>query len=221
MRHTGKKQLFLQILLCSSVLLSFSRSGIATCILLMAVRALPSLLQRRSVRAGPLLVLISAAAVACFYSDTSLYFFKRLFYFFEDDSAYLRWNTFQHGWSHFVQYPLLGMGYNFLANPVHNQGIILTVDSSLLHTLIDFGLIPCLFLLIGGVVWSLNRFALYKETPLYAIFKEFFIYTLIIAIFSSLFYNILYYQFWLIPIVAIFVYLSENYQNVFANCIST
>lgn len=110
-----------------------------------------------------------------------------------------------------MAHPLFGVGYNYLALYMEEYNSLSSVDSSPLATLINFGTIPCLGITLVFFIWALKglrRFA-QKEELLSKFFRWFLCYTIIVLFFSSQFNNILYYQFWLLPVISIFSFLNE------------
>ena len=191
----GKKLLFFFFL--ASILLTFSRSGIATCLALL-------LLQMRKL---PILLVLGILA-SCFYFDECMIFLERLVHLAEDESALARLDTFREGLQFFWQHPFFGVGYHYLAPLFFLEFGRLAPDSSLLITLIDFGLIPTLLFALYGVYWSIRQF--HKKQP--RLFFWLYIYLLLCIFFTSQFNNLLYFQYWLIPMIALFTFLNRS-QN--------
>jgi hypothetical protein len=209
LRYTKQKSTIIKFLFFSSLLLTFSRSGILTYVLLLIVLHGKEWIHRLPVRTKPVLLLLGGLGCCLLFSDALVHFLSRLIYLFHDDSAYCRWVSFQAGWDYFGRSPLFGMGYHFLSRTLVDGTRLSTLDSSILQSLVNFGLIPSLCLAVVFLIWAVNRFALYGGTGYEKIFRDFFYYVMIVILFSSLFNNILYYTFWLIPIVAIFVFIYE------------
>lgn len=204
----GKRITFSLIFM--SILLSFSRSGIATAALILILMGVFHWIHQRRPRWGQLflgITLVAAlAAVLAIYSNEFNYFVDRLLHISQDNSAHARLLTFQKGAQFFWHYPFFGVGYNYLSQLLQNEMGILSLDSSLLSTLVNFGLIPCLAFLLWGVYWSVNSFK-QKSHP---VFSWLYIYLLICIFFTSQFNNLLYYQYWMIPMIALFTYLQRS-----------
>ncbi len=193
-----RKKRLLFLLFLASILLTFSRSGIATCLvlLLLQMRKLPVLL-------------ILGIFISCFYFHELMVFFERLIHFTEDESAIARLDTFRAGFQFFWQHPFFGVGYHYLAPLFVWEFGRLAPDSSLLITLIDFGLIPTLLFAFYGIYWSIRQFQKIRS-PYRALFFWLYIYLLLTIFFTSQFNNLLYYQYWLIPMIALFTFLTRS-----------
>ncbi|MDN3507244.1 MAG: O-antigen ligase family protein [Simkaniaceae bacterium] len=189
----GKKFLFWCFL--ASILLTFSRSGIATCLVLLLFQ----------VRKLPVLIFLLLCA-SCFYFEELMVFFERILQLGSDPSALARLETFQTGLQFFWQHPFFGVGYHYLSPLFFLEFGRLSPDSSLLITLIDFGLIPTLFFFAAGLYWTIQQFHK-KRGPL---FYWLFFYAVICLVFTSLFNNLLYFQYWLIPMIALLGATHEN-----------
>ncbi|NGX39155.1 MAG: hypothetical protein KR126chlam1_00477 [Chlamydiae bacterium] len=211
----------LALLIFSSILLSWSRSGIATALFLMggmsigALSRLSSLsIDLKRLTAGGLylgLLLISPFI----FSEEWAIFLSRTFGMFDDPSAYARLQTFQEAWPYLSAHPFFGNGYNYFAALLREEVGILAPDSSMLLTLGNFGAIPTLFFLFFGGIWSVRRGFFQPKKNIFPMNLYFwlYIYMLVCILFTSQFNNLLYYQFWLIPIIAIFTYL-DRYQDI-------
>jgi O-antigen ligase len=163
-----------------SILLTFSRSGIATACLLLVPLYRPRLL---FVGLSLLLLL--------YFQDELLYFLNRTLHLFDDPSTQARLYTFQEGLAQFLKRPLFGIGYNYLP---------LSVDSSLLVTLLCFGAVPTLAL-----------FSLLFLIPLGSkIERSLYFYLMICILFTAQFNNLLYYPYWLITMIALFTLLQRT-----------
>ncbi|MBS0628719.1 MAG: O-antigen ligase family protein [Verrucomicrobia bacterium] len=198
LKEKKMKHQILFFLFLASVFLSFSRSGIATCILMFAF----SFLRQKKIQWVPLLFI----PLLLIYSNECLYLLNRLLHIGDDPSALARLLTFQQGLKIFSQYPLFGTGYNYLSLLLQKETGILSLDSSPLSTLVNFGLIPCLAFFFCGFVWTLRAFRK-DRSPL---FSWLYLYLLLSIFFTSQFNNLLYYQYWLVPMIALFTYLQRR-----------
>lgn len=207
----------LSFLFFLSIIITWSRSGIAACLMLIVVAKMIQLYTNafHAKRFIGLVFLIPLLGGSLFFFSTEFHiFWDRFVHILDDGSAYARWITFQSGLKYFVQYPFFGMGYNYLSPFVLEELGILAIDSSLLLTLINFGLIPSLLFALAGVFWTLRRFPrffrLKEEYPLLLqAFSWLYVYMLISVLFTSQFNNLLYYQFWLVPMITLFTYLDR------------
>lgn len=195
-----KNVLFLAIL--ASIVLTFSRSGIVTCLMLLG-------LQRKKL---PFVFLVGLLATLCF-SQEIFHFFHRMIDLCSDESALARLDTFKTGLQFFWHHPFFGVGYHYLAPLFFLEFGRLAPDSSLLITLIDFGLIPTLLGLSYAVFWSVRQFGKLRA-PYRILFFWLYTYTVICIIFTSQFNNLLYYQYWLIPVIVLFTFIDRiQYEN--------
>ncbi len=201
-KRMGHQILFF-LFLCS-ILVTFSRSGIATCMLLLMMMGIVQSIRQKSIQWSHLLFIALLVGMLIVYSKECLYFFNRLLHVGEDPSALARLFTFQQGLTIFWHYPFFGTGYNYLSLLLQNETAILSLDSSSLSTLVNFGLIPCLIFLLCGLLWSIRAF---KSRP-HPLFSWLYVYLAISIFFTSQFNNLLYYQYWLIPMIALFTYLQ-------------
>jgi len=189
----GKKLLFWLFL--ASILLTFSRSGIATCLALLVFQ----------MRKLPILFVLLLFA-SCFYFEDLMIFFERFVELKSDPSALARLDTFQTGLKFFWHAPFFGVGYHYLSPLFFLEFGRLAPDSSMLITLIDFGLIPTLAFIAYSLFWSIQQFH-QKRGPL---FFWLFLYTVLCIFFTSQFNNLLYYQYWLIPMIALFTFTTRQ-----------
>jgi hypothetical protein len=190
-----RKKNILFFLFLASILLTFSRSGIATCLALL-------LLQMRRL---PILLLLGVT-LSCFYFNDWMVFIERIAHFTTDPSALARAETFQTALQFFWKHPFFGIGYHYLAPLFFLEFGRLAPDSSLLITLIDFGLIPTLLFALYGIYWSIRQFHKKQQT----VFSWLYIYLLLCILFTSHFNNLLYYQYWLVPMIALFTFLNRS-----------
>lgn len=203
MRHQ-KPYFALSLLFFLSILLTFSRSGIAAALLVILAGASLQIKKThfKLLRFLPLLLFLGLPFL---FSQEFAYFTSRLVHFLDDPSAQNRFATFQFGISTFLEHPLFGIGYNYLPHFLKEESHLMGIDSSFLTTLLTFGLIPTLAFATYGVIWTVKKWR--RFTPL---FKWLYFYLLISILFTSQFNNLLYYQFWLIPVIALFVYENRH-----------
>jgi O-antigen ligase len=216
------RYLLISLIIVLSILLSSSRSGIATlfAVLLLALFQVSSHLLKKgtfSRRFGAILpiLLVSVVALSPIYIEPINRAVQRIIQ--PDESAQVRLRSFETGQELFALSPILGLGYNYLA--VHAEELrdgLSSVDSSPQATLINFGILGT-FLIGLCIGW----FFLKLYTQLRSVYEPvrqnyrlvlWYLngYVLVIVIFSSQFNNVLYYPFWLFPIVALYTYLWLN-----------
>lgn len=200
-----------------SFLFTWSRSGMATLFVLIfyllyvrLAKVSPFLFGRKVLFVGCLGV-ISIVMIFTWRFNDATYFFSRLIGFTVDKSAIGRWDSFKSGLEILFQHPVLGVGYNYLKNHISTGHS--SIDSSILSTFTNFGLpASSLFVCVFVIYWYKFKrsceIVKTKNREIYLVGNMYSVYLLTVIIFSSLFNNILYYQFWLIPMVAIYTYLS-------------
>ncbi len=191
----SRSKKILASLFALSILLTFSRSGIATLILLTVfhLRKIPY-------------ILIGAAIVTFFFWEELGVRFLEIG---QDPSAFARLETFRDGVDLFWEHAFFGFGYHYMAPIFFEEWGRLSPDSSLLITLVDFGLLPTLAFALYGTFWSLKHFQK-KQDPL---FRPLYFYLIICIFFTSQFNNLLYYPYWLIPMIALFTYLTGRSEG--------
>lgn len=201
-----------------SIFLTWSRSGIATLFMLLAclaydyISSIRFFLIRTKILFGVFVGFVAASSIVLFRSYDATFFFLRLSGLKGDGSAFSRWNSLKTGLEIFGQHPMFGVGYNYLRKYLA-EGSHSSIDSSVLSTFANFGLVvSMLFVCVFVVYWYKFRKSIevirIKNRELYVVGGIYSVYLLIVVCFSSLFNNILYYQFWLVPMVAIYTYLS-------------
>ncbi len=211
-------------LISLSIFCSFSRSGIGTYIFLFAILTFIDRLNVKfySLRKYSFLILgIFASAILLLgvlrYDELS-FFLHRSINIKQEHSALSRLNSFKFGVELVEEFPLLGVGYNYLSDKINeglNEGVVGwgSLDSSMLTILATFGLVISFLFFLLFVVWSWFSFVRFRSVSqgsdeLYNCFRSYYIYLLVVIFFSSHFNNILLYPFWLMPIVSMFTYFS-------------
>jgi len=191
-----KRHLLLAGLILLSILLTWSRGGIASCALVLTLAALskrPTLSFRRIVFFGGASLLLVTGVFL--YAEPFLVFARRLIYLFDDPSAHCRYKSILYGVHFFQQAPFFGVGYNFLPQLLLEEFGFIGIDPSWLFTLATFGLVPTLAFgaFIGYQILSRKK----SLPPLFAIYLGVSIF------FSCWFVNLWYYPYWLIPMIAL------------------
>jgi hypothetical protein len=197
------------LLISLCILLSWSRSGMATALLLM----IPLFFYLPKRHRAPLILLALLCLASLFFTEVGRTFLDRLLHFQKDPSALARAESLQWGIHYLKQHPFFGVGYNFLNSAAFKEAHLYALDSSLLLALNCFGCLPTLAALFCGGIWLHNhRVALSKKKDrnLTALSNCLLYYIGIIFLFTSLFNNILFYQYWLIPTLALVVYCNAS-----------
>ncbi|MBS0628396.1 MAG: O-antigen ligase family protein [Verrucomicrobia bacterium] len=190
-----------------SVLLTWSRSGLALLALLLGFKGFVFLNKRKITRKGIVLTgffLFFVTFYIGIYWEEMAIFLERTFHFFEDESALCRLRTFQFGLDLLAKYPLFGVGINFLYRYAVEEIGLNSVDSSLLSLLVQIGIIPFLILILysGYKIFALKKalFSFRKiELKMPYFLSWFFFYGLGVVFFASQFNNLLFYPFWILP----------------------
>lgn len=208
--HLGKEKpryRFLSYLFFVSILLTWSRSGIATLFFLLMWLIVKErfLVQNKPFVLKQCLVYFSLFAPLLFFYKEMKVFFSRICHIREDPSAYCRLETFEMGMEYFFQRPYFGYGYNFISKHLQENYLQLNIDSSPILTVLNFGLLPSLCFLFGGGIWFITN--IHHPHPL---FRTLLFYLAVCIFFTSQFNNLLYYQFWLVPMIALFTYLIRE-----------
>ncbi len=210
--------LFSTLFLLSGIL-TLSRSGIfvigiCLCfIMLRESRLLTKILIKKKSALLVLAVSFIGFAIALYRLPEFSRFLIRVIYITDDPSAAARWANFVQGFVILKEHVFFGMGYNYLMKAFTERTDMYCVDSSMLFSLINFGSIPFAvffsFLAYSYMqfVRSMSRWK--RENPAFrCLMADFHLYILLIVFFASFFNNVLYYNFWLIPMLTICFYLS-------------
>ena len=224
---TGKKRYqLLSYLFLLSGLLTWSRSGLALLLALLAFKGWALLQRGKMTQKGIFLLgffsLFFLFFIGIYFEEMKI-LWERTLYFFEDESALCRLRTFQFGLDLLAEYPLFGVGINFLYRYAIEGIGLNSIDSSLLSLLIQIGVIPFLLLSMYGGYKALflpkaSRLWRKKEEKTPYFFSWFLFYGLGVVVFSSQFNNLLFYPFWILPfgVIAIFLmkYIGlEDYES--------
>lgn len=219
------KRYFWAVCFFISVLFTWSRSGITTFVLLLCVlfflgKAITGQ-EKLNLRKWKIFGLCGAVFLILipYFSEEISIFCNRFFYLSEDASALNRLESFKMGLHYFLIHPFFGWGFDYFAKAFWEETNMTAIDSSVLFTLINFGLIPFLCFLFIGIYLFFNHFFQIlsikdKNAFLMKAFFWLYIYLLIIVLFTSQFNHIIYYQFWLIPFIALFTFL-ENWRKIY------
>jgi O-antigen ligase len=206
------------LMIIVSLLLSSSRSGIATLLavfLLILFQVGKYLLRhhtfsRRLAVLFPL-ILLGAVSLSPVYIEPVLRAWQRIVEL--DASAQVRFDSFALGQELFSIAPVFGLGYNYLVIYAERARGLSSLDSSVQATLINFGILGTSILAFNLSWYFLKCYrALRKHLPslrtkLHLTLWYLNGYVLISVLFTSQFNNLLYYQFWLIPVVALYAYV--------------
>lgn len=165
-----------------------------------------------------MLIILSLPIVFLISFDTVYVLFARTAGIQQDASAMVRLTSFTDGLSILEQYPFFGIGYNYLSLKMFAMRGLSSVDSSVLSTLINFGIVPTLAFIVflffkmknfSNKINSLEKSCAIDRPAAY-IMRAFLMYVLVCIIFASQFNNLIYYQYWLFPVVM----LSEFFATI-------
>lgn len=220
LQRTGYIALFL--LMVVALLFSFSRSGISLALLAFAcvfgLRALSMMTQFQSRNLGvrPLhvyLLLLSPfliMALAVIFESQLERVIERFTTTRDDSSALSRLKAFDTGMELIAQHPLLGHGYNFAIRFLFKDGT--KVDSSLQMVIMSYGFIGSLVTLVAGGIWTWVVAGKLRQLPSpepYQLFRKLIIYTALTLLWAGHFNQIVFYPFWLLPVLALFFYFDQ------------
>lgn len=129
----------------------------------------------------------------------------------DDASALARLISFKFGIDIFSQNVILGVGYNYLSLFTEKFNDMTSIDSSLLSLLINFGIVLSTIIILATFyffrkIWSNTKFYRAGDIHLQNFLSQFFFYVILVVIFASQFNNLIFYQFWLFPIIIISTY---------------
>ncbi len=216
-----RRYFFYRFLFLLSGFLTWSRSGIVVLVALMSYRGISYLMRGCFTKQGVLwgggtFLFFVILSILC--REHFFLFLQRIVHLFEDDSALCRLETFQFGVALWEQFPLFGLGINFLYPYTKEWFGLNSLDSSLLSLLVQIGTIPFFFLMLYGVVKSISMIPLHlhwkssqKKSPYF--FSWFCFYGGVSVIFASQFNNLLFYPFWILPFGVIFLYVCKSIQK--------
>ena len=228
-RKTGQyRYLVLCMVTVLSIVFSISRSGLATACLLLAFIGMQSLwrsFSKRKLRSSMLffipLLLFATVLTSPLYVDDVVRIIERTRNVADDPSALARVASFRFGWEVFAEHPVLGVGYNYLSSYTLAVGTLSSVNSSPQAILVTFGLLLSSVLLGLLTIWVLRLYSALRKVQsrekgayLSDVFTLFLLYLLVSMAFTSQFNNLLFYQFWLVPTVALGTYLSLWFKRV-------
>lgn len=227
------KMLCLLVFFSICLFLTFSRSGIVSFLLLVFIYVLlyfiKSIFYTKRVKINSLYMVALLSIVGLIMLPGFVFlFFDQIFArlsnpIIEDGSGLLRLESLLLGINSIMENPLFGVGYNYgyivsegRTLVSEHSGVQSGFDSSILTIIVNFGLIPSIFLFffIIKAIKSLNTNN--QDILLYWIPLK--IYLFVVVIFYSQLNNILFFQFWLIPIIALCTYmylisLNKNDSN--------
>lgn len=143
------------------------------------------------------------------YADIA---FERFRFTFDDDlSAYARWESFQTGLDLLAQEPVLGYGYNFSLYSLQHLGRG-GFDSSLESFAVNYGLLICLLMVIFLIHWWFRISNRLKRNganhDLRSLWNLLILYIVLTLGSAGNFNQILFFSFWIVPIVALIAYVE-------------
>ena len=203
-----------------SVVLTGSRSGIATLAAVVGVFALSGaahLITKRRVKRS--LLVVVPAALFLFALASPVYLgaltrtWSRIAEVSTDASAQARFSSFELGFDLFAEQPFFGVGYNYLLIYAQESRGLTSLDSSLQVILVNFGAVGTLFIAALVISWGVTLWRRLRKsqecTFARRCLRYFLLYLFVIVAFASQFNNVLFYQFWLFPVLALAAYLMR------------
>lgn len=211
----------------TGVILTWSRSGITTFVLLLISIAGVNFLRQKVLRFDkqkmPLFIIVVVVffIVCCIYREALVYFVNRFIGMKQDPSAQDRFDSFSLGFSILKSNWILGTGYNYLFVGLSNKSIPI-LHSSLLISVVSFGIPIMVFFTVLLLFWFFRMGRSVKvlsavHSDFSLMLQCFLIYLVICFCFSSNFNNLLFFPFWLFPIISIFSYFSSYIVYVSKN----
>ena len=219
------RYLILAALFAVSVVLTGSRSGVATLAVVIAAFAFSGvrhLFTKRRVRRVLLIVVPAAllvfALVSPVYLGALTRTWSRIAAVNSDASAQARFSSFGLGFELFAEQPVFGVGYNYLLDYAQEVRGLTSLDSSLQVILVNFGAVGTLFiagltLRWGMTLWRLSNMGT-EGSFAFRCTRYFMLYLAVIVVFTSQFNNVLFYQFWLFPFLALATYLMRYTADI-------
>ena len=193
-----------------SIILSGSRSGIATCIILLSIKAVGFgfTIKKRFLYATSIVFLVVVLCLS-FYIDNIETMIYRFYTIKDDDSALARYISMLFALDTIDNFLFLGMGYGYLASYMLHKGMLSSVDASLLNILANFGLFLSVVIIYIVLYFLFNLLKLAKRRGnrnACNFIYSFVQYIFIVIVFASNFNNILFYFFWFLPTTIILFY---------------
>lgn len=192
-----------------SILLSWSRSGIALFIAILCVYASKRIgrlaYTKKMLRVG-ILLLVGIVCIGVGYAEQIQMVWDRIENVGEDISALCRLHTWEYGISLWKEHPLLGIGIGYLFSYTQQDIGLSSLDSSLLSLLVQVGVVFFMVFvaILGRIAFFLHRLSRGKKEPHDPYFFPLWLwYGWGILLFASAWNNILFYSFWLFPFVTI------------------
>ncbi|MCQ2009520.1 O-antigen ligase family protein [Sporolactobacillus sp. STSJ-5] len=204
-------------LLASSIILTVSRSGLLTLAFVLCITYLWELIKLfTKMNTRSVLILVSTIFITLLMIPIFLNNLQRFILRFQgmsnDGSALERLDTFNYGIQLFKDNYLLGVGNGYIALYIKDYIARTSLDSSLLNLFISLGFILGMIVLGYFAYKTISLWIALSEKKeliiLSKFYKSFVLYIIFCFIFTSQFNNLLYYQFWLIPVLIIFNYIS-------------
>lgn len=218
------KTLIFFLILTGTILLTVSRSGIALLFMIAMffggkgfIRSIYTLKIKKTTARNFVLMLAALAIVIVASQDQVDRLIQRLSSGVGDDSSTARYDSFVIGMDLFFKEPLLGFGYNFL-NPFLAESNRLGLDSSLQVLFVTYGALLSMGM-ITLICWhgyKINRRIMIsikssgpKENKSFnKTWSIFRCYVILCLVWASHFNQIIFYPFWIIPILSMLFYFE-------------
>lgn len=222
------KYLVFFLITSSTLLLTISRSGIALFFLIFLYitsmkffYARSFIISRRPLKAIPL-VICFMLIVFFFTQDQIDRLINRLSEGVQDDSSTARYDSLMIGMKLFEEHSLFGYGYNFVLPSLYEYGRI-GLDSSIQMFIVSYGLLPSIIIsfVFALRIFQLNyRFKYAQKEGLISdkIFikswRLYLIYFIATLFFAANFNQILFYPFWIVPVLSLLFYFELIYRKL-------
>lgn len=222
-RITGeKKYAIFSLIMLIALALSFSRSGISLFVIIIAIGALAwatKISSRKGLfiskkTAGLVFIgLIAVFVFALFFDDQVSRLTGRFTNLSSDKSASSRLMSFETGFNLISSEPILGHGYNFSLTKLELK--YAKTDSSMQVFIISYGILGALATAVCFLYWAtkvlrgLKSKAIHQARSLPGVFLATIIYISASLLWAGNFNLIIFYPFWLFPILSILVYFEH------------
>ena len=216
------KDLSSLLIMVASLVLSGSRSGLGALLIILVYHTVIIInisLERRTVNLKlSLSILFIALTGMILYPNFSPYFqrtISRISNIKSDESAFVRFDSFEIGNKYIFENPVFGTGYNYFLKIAKKDRGLNALDSSLQNILVNFGIPTFLFLSSLLLRWffKINYYNRMLNLPEKQMFSSFIVYLLVTFLFTSAFNNVLFYSFWLVPVISFSTFMNSHLRD--------
>lgn len=216
------RDLFFFLIMVASLILSGSRSGLGALLIILFYHIIVIIkisLERRTVNLKlSLSILFIVSTGIILYPNFSPYFQRtvsRISNIESDESAFVRFDSFEIGNRYILENPIFGIGYNYFLKIAKKDRGLNALDSSLQNVLVNFGIPTFIlfFFLFSRWFFKVSYYNRILDLPEKQIFSSFNIYLLVTFLFTSAFNNVLFYSFWLVPVISFLTFMNSHLRD--------